>query len=146
MRVLLPFKIEQSNNRLSVTNAYDCVLAMMLGLSRNGRLVVTQFPVSTTSETVSVIRRDAKRCPGWQHQAVLTLAQCLKCRGGSLTWYTGPPSLGPDLKDPAILRLEACWRLFVNMTLLGLHLPTMWLTAQASSNCATLTPGHPEEV
>ena len=25
-----------------------------------------------------------------------------------LLWYTGPPSLGLDLKDPAILGLEAC--------------------------------------
>ena len=49
------------NNQLSVTNDYDCILAMLLGSSRNGRSEVTQFSVPTTSETVSVIRRDAKR-------------------------------------------------------------------------------------
>ena len=30
-----------------------------------------------------------------------------------LVWYTGPPSLGLDPKDPAISELEACWKLFV---------------------------------
>ena len=42
------------------TSDYDCILAMLLGSSRNGRLEVTQFSVSTSSGTVSVIWRDAK--------------------------------------------------------------------------------------
>ena len=48
------------NNRLSVTNDYDCILLMLLESSKNGRLEVTQFSVSTTSGTVSVIQRDVK--------------------------------------------------------------------------------------
>ena len=38
-----------NNNRLSVANDYDCILAMLLGSIRNGRLMVTQFSVPTTS-------------------------------------------------------------------------------------------------
>ena len=49
------------NNRLSVTSDCDCILAMLLGSSRNGRLEVNAFSVPSTSGTVSVIRRDAKR-------------------------------------------------------------------------------------
>ena len=33
----------------SVTGDSDCILAMLIGSSRNGRLEVTQFSVSTTS-------------------------------------------------------------------------------------------------
>ena len=46
--------------RLSVTSDYDYILAMLLGLSTNGKLKVTQFSVPITSGTVSIIRRDAK--------------------------------------------------------------------------------------
>ena len=134
-------------NRLSVTNYYDCILAMLLGSSRNGILEVTQFSIPTTSGTASVIRRNLKRnTSGLTAPGSLTLAPCVKGRGGFLTcptviqWYPGPPSLGLDPKDPAILRLEACWRLFINLAQLGLDLPTSWLAVQASSNCATLTP------
>ena len=35
------------HNRLSVTNDYDCILVMLLELSRNGRLKVTQLSVPT---------------------------------------------------------------------------------------------------
>ena len=103
---------------------------MPLGSSRNGRLEVTQFSVPTTSGTVSVIRRDAKRntsgltAPG-------SLNTCPMCEGQRrifnvptiLLWYTGPPSLCLDPKDPEILGLQACWRLFVNLAQLGLDLP-----------------------
>ena len=51
---------DNNNNRLPVTNNYHYILAMLIGLIRNGRLEVTQFLVPTTSGTVSVIRRDAK--------------------------------------------------------------------------------------
>ena len=40
-------------NLLSVNSDYDCILAMLLGSSRDGRLEVTQLSVPTTSETVS---------------------------------------------------------------------------------------------
>ena len=40
---------------------YDCILAMALGSSWNGRLEVTQFSVPATSGAVSVIWRDALR-------------------------------------------------------------------------------------
>ena len=134
-------------NRLSVTGDYDLILAKLLVWSRNGRIDVIRFSVPTTSGTVSVIQRDAKRntsgltAPG-------SLTTCPMCEGQRwlfnvltilLLWYTEPPSLGHDLKDPAILGLKACWRLFVNLTQIGLDLPTAWLTVQASSNCATLT-------
>ena len=49
-----------NNNPLSVTNDYDCISAMLLWSSRNGRLEVTQFSVPITSGTVSGIRRNAK--------------------------------------------------------------------------------------
>ena len=52
---------QEYNNQLSFTSDYDCNLAMLLRLSRNGRLELTQFSVPTTSGTVSVIRKDAKR-------------------------------------------------------------------------------------
>ena len=71
------------SNQLSVTNDYHYILVMLLGLSRNSRLEVTQFSVPTISGAVSIIRRDAP-LPGWQHQAALTLAQCVKARNGSL--------------------------------------------------------------
>ena len=40
---------------------YDCIFAMALGSSWNGRLEVTQFSVPATSGAVSVIWRDALR-------------------------------------------------------------------------------------
>ena len=45
----------------SVNNDYDCILVMLLGSSRNSRSEVTRFSIPTTSGTVTVIRRDAKR-------------------------------------------------------------------------------------
>ena len=48
------------SKRLSVTNDYDCTLAMLLESCRYGRLEVTHFTIPATSGTVSVIRRDAK--------------------------------------------------------------------------------------
>ena len=120
---------------------------MLLGSSNNGRLEVTRFSLPTTSGTVSVIRRDAKRntlgltAPG----SLNTCPMCEKQRWvfnvpTMLLRYTGPPSLGLDPKDPAILGLKACWRLFVYLTQLGLDPQTTRLTVQASSNCPTLTP------
>ena len=44
-----------NNNRLSVTSDYECILAMLLGWSGDGRLEVTRFSVPTSSETVSAI-------------------------------------------------------------------------------------------
>ena len=40
---------------------YDSILAMLLELSKNGRLEVAQFSVPASCETVSVIQRDALR-------------------------------------------------------------------------------------
>ena len=125
----------------------DCILAMLLGSSRNGRLEIRGFSVPTTSGTISVIRRNAlcntsgltatgslNTCPMREEQRWIFYVHTI------LLWYTQPPSLGLDPKDPAIfLGLEACWRLFVDLFQLGLDLPTAWLTVQASSNCATLT-------
>ena len=50
-----------NNNQLSDSNDYDCILVMLLGSRRNGRLEVNPFSLPTTSRTVSVIRKDAKR-------------------------------------------------------------------------------------
>ena len=79
--------------RLSVSNDYDCILAMLLGSSKNGRLEVTRFSVLTTFGTVSVIRRDAKRntsgltAPG-------SLNTCPMCEGQrSPRHYCGTPCL-----------------------------------------------------
>ena len=121
---------------------------MLLGSSKNGRLEVTRCSVPTTSGTVSVIQRDAKlTAPG-------SLTTCQMCEGQRwifnvptiLLWYTGPPSLGLDPKDPAILGLKAFWRILLTLTQLGLNLPTAWLTVQASSNWATLTPLHSRKI
>ena len=69
---------------MSVNSDYDCILAMLLGLSRDDRLEVTQFSVPITSTTVSVIRRDAKRnTSGLTARGSLNTYQCLKGRGGS---------------------------------------------------------------
>ena len=58
---------------------------MLRGLSKNGRLEVTQFSVPTTSGTVSVIRRDAKL-----NMFGLTAPDCLKtcpmCEGQRWTF------------------------------------------------------------
>ena len=82
---------------------------MLLGSSRNGRLEVTRFSVPTTSGTVSVIRRNAKRntsgltAPG----SLNTYPMCEEQRWifnvcPMLLWYTGLPSLGINTKDLAI--------------------------------------------
>ena len=49
------------NNRLSVTSYYDCILAMLFGLSMNGRLEVTPFSIPKTAGIASVNRRDMKQ-------------------------------------------------------------------------------------
>ena len=81
---------------------------MLFGSSRNGRLEMTQFSVPTTSGTVSVIRRNAKRNTSgltamWEGQRWILNVPTI------LLWYTEPPSLGlrPKLKNPAIL--ETCF-------------------------------------
>ena len=48
-----------TNNWLEDISDYDCILVMLLGSNKNGRLELTQFSVPTASGTVSVIRRDA---------------------------------------------------------------------------------------
>ena len=81
----------------------------MLGSSRNGILEVTPFSAPFTSGTVSVIRRDAL-CNTSGLTAPGRLNTCPMCEGQRwifnvsmiLLWYTGPPSLGLDPKDPAI--------------------------------------------
>ena len=86
---------------------------MLLESSRKGSLEMTQFLVPTTSGTVSVIWRDAKRntsgltAPG-------SFNTCPMCEGQRLIfnmpimllWYTGPSSLGLNSKDSAILGLK----------------------------------------
>ena len=59
------YGLKNNTNRLPVTSDYDCILAMLLRSSRNGRLEVTRFSVSTTSRTVSVIKRDALCNASW---------------------------------------------------------------------------------
>ena len=56
---------DNNNNPLSVTNHNDCILAMLLVSSRNGRLEVTQFSVPTPCGTVSVIQSFAKCNMSW---------------------------------------------------------------------------------
>ena len=53
--------------------------------------------------------------------------------------YTRPPGLVFDSRDPAILELTVCKKLFFNLAQLGLDPSTARLTVHASSNCATLT-------
>ena len=100
------------------------IIALLHGLSRNLRLEVTRFSVPTTSETFSVIWRDAK-CNTSRLTAPGSLNTCLMCEEQRWIfneptislWYTGPPPcLGLDPKDPEILGLKACWKLFVNLT------------------------------
>ena len=120
-----------SNNQLSVTSDYDCILAMLFGLSSSGSLVVTSWSVPATSKTVSVIQRKTK-CNASELTAPGSLNTCPMCEGQRwifkvpiiLWWYTWPPSLGLDPRDPKLLGLKACLRLFVNLTQLGLDLPT----------------------
>ena len=102
-------------NRLSVTVDYDCILAMLLGSSRNGRLEVTQFSVPTTSGNCQC---NPERCKEQHIRADSTRQPYAypMCEGQRwilnvptiLLWYTEPPSLGLDLKNPATLGLEAC--------------------------------------
>ena len=53
------------NNWLSVNSDYGCILVMLLGSRKNGRLEVAQFSVPTTSGTVSVVWRDASCNTSW---------------------------------------------------------------------------------
>ena len=82
---------------------------MLLGFSKNGRLEVTQFSVPATSETASVIGRDAL-CNTTRLTAPGSINTCSMCEGQRwifnvptiLLWYTDPPSLGLDAKDSEI--------------------------------------------
>ena len=86
-------------NRLSVISDYDCIFAMLLRSSMSGSLEVSTFSVTTTSGTVSVIQRDARR-----NTSVLTapgsLHTCSMCEERRwiinvpmiLLWSTAPPS------------------------------------------------------
>ena len=86
------YKIKKINNRLSVTSDYDCILVMLIGSSRNGRLEVTPFSVSTTSRTVSVIRRDALcNTSGLTAPGSLNTCPMCKCQRWIFTillWHT----------------------------------------------------------
>ena len=111
-------------NWLSVTSDYERILARMLGSSKNGRLEATPFSVPTISETISVIRKDAKRntsgltAPG-------SLNTCPMCEGQRwifkvptiLLWYRRPPSLGLNPNDLEFLKLKACWWQCCNLLL-----------------------------
>ena len=102
------------NNRLSVTSDYDCILAMLFGLSMNGRLELTPFSVPTISRLVNVNRKGIKQKMSGQ-TVPGSLNACPMCKRQRwifnvpmiLLWYTGPPSLGLARKDPAILELKA---------------------------------------
>ena len=132
-------------NWLSVNSGCDFILVMVLELSTNGRLEVTWFSVPTTSGTVSVIQRDAKRnkleltAPG-------SLNTCLMCKGQrwifnvltKLLWYTEPPSLGFDLKDSAILELKLVENIFVS----SIRQPHDWQTKPLP----TAPPWHSNQV
>ena len=82
--------LSTNNNRLSVTNDYDCILAMLLRSSQNGRLEMTQFSVPTTSGTVSVIRRVAK-CNTFGLTAPGSLNTCPMCEGQR--WIFNVPTI-----------------------------------------------------
>ena len=107
-------------NRLSVNSDYDCIVVMLLGSSKNGRLELTLFSVPANSRTVSVILRDVKgntsgltapdsfnTCPMCEGQ---------RCEGQKwifnvpkmLLWCREPKSLGLNSKDPAFLGLKLC--------------------------------------
>ena len=93
------------NNWLSVTNDYDCISAMLLGSSRNGRLEVTPFSVPTTSGSVCVIRRDAK-----SNMSGLTAPGSLNpCpMPTKLLWYTHGASKFRSLSErPSNFRVKA---------------------------------------
>ena len=96
---------------------------MLLGTSRNGRLEVSQYSVSTTSGAVSVIRRDAKRntsrltTPG-------SLNTWLMCEGQRwifnvltiLFWYTGSPSFRPRSEKLNNFRVRSLLKTFCHLT------------------------------
>ena len=58
----------------------SCILATLLGSSKNSRLEVTPFSVPATSGTVSAIRRDEKRGTSGL-TALGSLNTCLMCEG-----------------------------------------------------------------
>ena len=99
------------NNQLSVTRDYDCILAMLLTLSKNGRLKVTWFSVPTTFETVSVIQRNALTAPG-------SLNTCPYVRRADVAHDIIVVHRAFQFRSrserPSNLGLKACWRLFVN--------------------------------
>ena len=123
---------------------------MLLGTSRNGRLEVSQYSVSTTSGAVSVIRRDAKRNTSGL-TAAGSLNTCPICEGQRwifnvltiLFWYTKPPSFRPRSEKLNNFWVRSLLKTFCHMTQLELDLPTVWLTVYAFSNCPTLTPWCP---
>ena len=123
----------------------DCILATLLGSTRNGRLEVTSFAVSTTFGTVGATGRDAS-CKIYELTAPGSIKTCPMCEGQRwifnvpmiLLWYTRAPGLVFDSREPAILELKVCRKLFFNLAQLGLDPSTARLTVHASSNCATL--------
>ena len=51
--------LHNNNNWQSVTSDYDCILAILIGSSKKGRLEMTSFSVPTASESISIIWRNA---------------------------------------------------------------------------------------
>ena len=94
------------NYWLSVTSDYDCILAMLFGSSIKVELRLPDSQYLPLLELSGGMHCAAR--PGWQHQATLTLTQCVKGRDVFLTcskWYCGTPgfsSLGLDPKDSAL--------------------------------------------
>ena len=93
-----------SNNQLSVTSDYNCILTMLIGSSRNGRLEVTQFSVFTSFGTASVILRDALCNPSGL-TAPGSLNNCPMCEGQRwvfsvpmmIWWHVEPPERSSNL-------------------------------------------------
>ena len=113
---------------------YDSILAMLLELSKNGRLEATQFSVATSCETVSVIQRDALRntftltAPG----SLNTLSNVQKAGGAHNVIVVHEASkFRSRSKSPRNWRLKACWRFFASLTQPRLDLLTARLTVQA---------------
>ena len=116
-----------NNYRLSVTSDYDCILAMLPGSKKNGRLEVTPFSVSTTSGTVSVIRRNALcNTPGLT--APDSLNTCPMCNGQRwifnmstvLSMVHGASKFRSWSERPSNFRVKSLLKVLVNLTQLGL--------------------------
>ena len=59
-----------------------------------------------------------------------------------ILWHTRPFKFRSQSGRSSNIGLKACWSFFVSLAQPGLDLLTMWSTAQAASNCATLTHWH----